>query len=519
MSQYSTSNLSTTLNLNSAISYNRYLYEQKILQISTGRAYNKRSDDASATDEIARLKNEITKIDQWDSNLGMARGWELATETNLNSVLGLMGRATELTVSANNGTLSPEERENISIEVDGIIESLLQVANADYVGTPLFAGKGIKPAHTAEWSEISTSVKPKYPSDLGMPSNHGWSTLTEDEYLEWKVANPYSVDPGWDGAAGKTREWPQASEPHYSGSLSGPYDPNAGMPERKSWNELEPDEYMDWRDAQMANTSPPGQTDFFDPGWDAVNKHPNPWPTPSPEPVCGMNGMPSGHAWNELTEDEFQSWVDYTDLNANPNGYAWDGTDNIAGDAPGSTAFEQCYFVDPNNKTFTALYEDVDDPTKITSVQYNGSVSTRTTQIAENKTNVDYGIAGAGENGLFIVTDSDGNEELNVFDSLIHLRDALENGGQPGESTLEAVHESLAHITDNVVYNSVNQKKLESMETTISAASISFTNRLSDVEDLDIALAASQLSALEVGLQASLQMVSRMNSMQLINFL
>jgi flagellin-like hook-associated protein FlgL len=722
--------------LNDAIQYDRYRYETKIHQISIGKKYLKRSDDASATDEIARIKNESSKTVQWGDNLDLAYNWEVANGSRIENILDSVHRVRELSVEANSGTLDPVSRENISKELDGLLQTLIEDGNVSYVGTPMFAGKGLKPPQPVEWEKISTShvpyatytdksrpykkfnvdngmpasgfknlnetefntwsatrhvaanaddyqdynpgwdtdnnrpnpwrpgntpksgelgmpaaggheweeltqteyndwanaqpvgaykpgwdtansqpnawepgreplagetgmpvggktwddltetefddwldnteggyyytkpplsrpptaaektafkaevwdtaknkpkqwdyfstdpepTKPYPPVDLGMPSDHDWRYLTKEEYESWKEANPASIDPGWyeDKSVnppinGHTRQWPAPKAPIPGQSpVSGVYDPNLGMPSLPvemgghSWDELTPDEYMDWREAQLADA---GREDFFDPGWDPINKHPNPWPRTQPQPVTGMTGMPSGHSWEELTEDEFNDWAEYNNDDDNYLRYKWDGTDNTSNLDPHASGFKDKFFFDPKGRTFQALYEDPDDPTKITGVKYNGSENPRSTQMAENNTDTNYGMVGEGPNGLFVSKKADGTEDINVFDAIIRLRDALASGNQPSEGDLQPIQDIDDHMAGRLVETSVNQKKLEGMKNIAFTTQTSLENRLSDIEDLDVAFAASELSALQSAFQASLQLVNRVNSMQLLDYI
>jgi len=218
------------------------------------------------------------------------------------------------------------------------------------------------------------------------------------------------------------------------------------------------------------------------------------------------------------------SWISFRVANVpGPPGvpvYTWDGTDNIANDDPTSSVFKDRYFFNPDGKAFTAHYDDADDPTLVTSVTYNGSQSKRDVQMAEKQTTVDYGMVGSGPKGLFIVNDGAGGADTtNIFTALIDLRDALERGEQPSTEILKPVEDMTDHVIGMVVDSTVNQKKLESMKDIVRVSAISSENRLGDIEDLDVALAISQMSALEASFQASMQMVQRINGMQLMNFL
>jgi len=128
---------------------NRDKYSAKVTQLSSSRKYSKQSDDPVATDEIKNVKAENAKIEQWRQNLINVEGWEKASEARINNITSYMQRFRELAVQANNGSNSADDRKNIAIEINEILEGMSQEANASHIGTPMFAGAGINPTYNS----------------------------------------------------------------------------------------------------------------------------------------------------------------------------------------------------------------------------------------------------------------------------------------------------------------------------------------------------------------------------------
>ncbi len=141
--------------------------------------------------------------------------------------------------------------------------------------------------------------------------------------------------------------------------------------------------------------------------------------------------------------------------------------------------------------------------------------------MAEKNTVIEYGMMGSGPDGLFIVPGANpgDDDEVNIFDALIDLRDSLATGNVPPDAILKPIEDINDHVIGRLVESTVNQKKINGMEELVNVSEVSSQNRLGKIEDLDVALAISQMAALEASFQASLQMVMRVNSMQLINFI
>ena len=110
-------------------------------QISTGKRVNKPSDDPVAAARILKLDQELSRIETYQRNAGLADNRLQQEESALASSVDVIQRIRELTVQAGNGSLSPNDRKSISSEMKERIGQLANIANTrDASGEYIFSG-------------------------------------------------------------------------------------------------------------------------------------------------------------------------------------------------------------------------------------------------------------------------------------------------------------------------------------------------------------------------------------------
>lgn len=109
-------------------------------QLTTGKRLNRPSDDPVGTVSALRFRAEQSQIDQFGENIqdGLAR-LRTADDT-LTQSANIMQRIRTLAVASANGTLGPNQREANASEIDELRHSLIQQANTQYAGQPVFGG-------------------------------------------------------------------------------------------------------------------------------------------------------------------------------------------------------------------------------------------------------------------------------------------------------------------------------------------------------------------------------------------
>lgn len=110
-------------------------------QISTGKRVNKPSDDPVAAARILKLDQELSRIETYQRNAGLAENRLQREESALESSVDIIQRVRELTVQAGNGSLSANDRKSISSELKERLGQLANITNTrDASGEYIFSG-------------------------------------------------------------------------------------------------------------------------------------------------------------------------------------------------------------------------------------------------------------------------------------------------------------------------------------------------------------------------------------------
>lgn len=113
-------------------------------QVASGRRINAPSDEPESAARIQNVESLLARQTSYQRTLTAAEGRLSLMDTQLRDISDVMLRVRELTVQAANGTLGPQDRKIIGIEMSGLSEALLERANRrDASGHYLFGGSVI----------------------------------------------------------------------------------------------------------------------------------------------------------------------------------------------------------------------------------------------------------------------------------------------------------------------------------------------------------------------------------------
>ncbi len=111
------------------------------LQLSTNRRILTPADDPVASARALEVSQSKSMNEGFATNRASARSSLAAVEGSLQNAGDLLQDIQELAISAGNGTMLPQDREALAIELEGRLEDLLGVANTtDGAGGFLFSG-------------------------------------------------------------------------------------------------------------------------------------------------------------------------------------------------------------------------------------------------------------------------------------------------------------------------------------------------------------------------------------------
>jgi flagellar hook-associated protein 3 FlgL len=121
-------------------------------QIASGRRILSPADDPIAAARSLKLREQVSRLEQFDRNATMAKNRLSSEEAALQSVNNVLQRVRELALQANNASQSNESRRSIAVEIRQHVDALVELANQqDGNGRYLFGGNrdGIEPVARA----------------------------------------------------------------------------------------------------------------------------------------------------------------------------------------------------------------------------------------------------------------------------------------------------------------------------------------------------------------------------------
>ncbi len=133
-------------NLIFSISYNMERLSKLNEQLSTGKRLNTVSDDVPAARQVMFLQRENAKIDACLQNLNMVESMLAVSTSTLQSVSETVSRVKELAIQAATGTYTPANRRAMAEGVNGLLESLVSMANVEQNGAYVFSGQSTRTA-------------------------------------------------------------------------------------------------------------------------------------------------------------------------------------------------------------------------------------------------------------------------------------------------------------------------------------------------------------------------------------
>ena len=136
-------------------------------QLSSGKRVSKASDDSVAATLSERTLNRLARTEVDLRALEASRRSLAQAESALGTATDLYARFKELTVQAGDGVLNHSDRRTVALEMRGLREQLLDLANQrDTVGKALFAGMGPSSANGQAFAEaLTTPVTTTYGPD------------------------------------------------------------------------------------------------------------------------------------------------------------------------------------------------------------------------------------------------------------------------------------------------------------------------------------------------------------------
>lgn len=109
-------------------------------EVSTGKSVNAPSDNPAASANMVQNTIETQDVDQYTQNVSSVLSMVQTADSTLGSVVSSLTKAVTLGVEGANGTTNASDQQSIATEVQGILSSVVSLANTSYQGSYLFGG-------------------------------------------------------------------------------------------------------------------------------------------------------------------------------------------------------------------------------------------------------------------------------------------------------------------------------------------------------------------------------------------
>ncbi|MFI4918044.1 MAG: flagellar hook-associated protein FlgL [Legionellales bacterium] len=111
------------------------------IQVATGKKLQQASDDPMLASQITSVEDYIARLDSYTTNTTLAQNRLSLLHTTLQEQVDLTIKAQELLLRSQNGTLNDKDRAGIAIELSGVLDQMLRLANTqDGNSDYLFSG-------------------------------------------------------------------------------------------------------------------------------------------------------------------------------------------------------------------------------------------------------------------------------------------------------------------------------------------------------------------------------------------
>ena len=123
-----------------AIQQSESSLQTALQQVSTGKSVNVPSDNPAAAANMVQNTIETAAVDQYTQNVSGVLNTVQTADSSLSSVVTSLTQAVSLGTEGANGTNSAANQQEIAVQIQGILSSVVSQANTKYQGSYLFGG-------------------------------------------------------------------------------------------------------------------------------------------------------------------------------------------------------------------------------------------------------------------------------------------------------------------------------------------------------------------------------------------
>ncbi|WP_291328743.1 flagellar hook-associated protein FlgL [Desulfovibrio sp. UCD-KL4C] len=494
------------------------------IQAQTQKKVNKPSDDPVGMARILDHRETLATVEQYRNNIDTATGWLTLSDSTLNQASTIVTRARGIAQQAATGSITAENREQISYEARQLFQQLISLANTEYEGKSIYAGHKVDNNAFKETLWMTTNDSNVSSQQFSIEGNTDKSIVVQ--FLDSGDIGATDLDYRFSKDGGKTF----TTKTLASGDNTLDFDGvNMSL---EAGTTVKANSATDTNDSTGTWMWVRPTAQYMGDDQDAIN-------------VVGMNTDLAGgrtKAEGVFTEDVVVRIDSATTLQSNITySYSLDGginwvegnvkeADGISSNAvlsiPGGilTIYSNAGASGTNILSSNSQFVVRPDLAAINfQIQENEYV--RVNDVGKDIFGGVYkapGQSGAGVvfNNNSMLTGSNTSTTQNLLETMGNLVAFLETNNQSGvQECLESLKTSQQHLLTQVADVGGRENRLSVADNVLSSLELNEKDRISHIEDIDVGELMTQISQQQIVYEAVLKSSSMIMNMNLLNYI
>lgn len=495
-------------------------------QASSQKRINKPSDDPAGTFRVLNHRQSLDSLAQYKDNIDTAQGWLKQGDDTITQMNTVMTRLKELAEQAATGSLSADNREEVSYEVRELYHQLISLTNAKFENKSIFAGHKVDDqAFTeASWLRDNDGSLAAAGSTFSITGSADKSSLiqfTQGGTLADGMTFRYSLDGGSTFTNGTVDGTSQANKLILD--LGGQKvlidnDPSGTPP--KNPPTVTACSATDTNDTTGTWMWVYPTARYLGDDNDAVDV--------DTMGSAGITGTAAGNFAGNINVriDGYDSSANQVEYSySTDNGLTWTSHNT----APAQSSDTSAFLTVPGGSLTLAMPTDVGTDLGTTGQEFvirpreadirlavSGTQSVVINSVGKDVFGGVYTDPVTGETQ----TCMNGQEDKNLFDTVGRLLSNLETNNQAGVSqALVDLRTSSSYILNHLASIAGRENNLDVAKNAVANLSANETQRMSSVEDADLTELLTKLSQQQLGYQAVLKSSSTIMNLSLMNYM
>ena len=184
----------SSINANRVLKFNNVNVNKDMEKLSSGLRINRSADDASGLAVSEKMRAQIRGLNQAEKNIQNGISFIQATEGYLQETQDIIHRIRELAVQSSNGIYTDEDRMQIQVEVDQLVDEVNRIAShAQFNGMNMLTGRFANPQKGGTptgsmWLHVGANMDQREQIMIG--------TMTSDSLLNTRQEKVSIANPG-----------------------------------------------------------------------------------------------------------------------------------------------------------------------------------------------------------------------------------------------------------------------------------------------------------------------------------